>query len=223
MLVDSMTFDEVRKEVMSEYDTMLRIAYYRKKSAEHFAKRQTKFPCVYLTEWMSPKKNRWLIMYILFKRNTHKGKAGIMGCCFQKYPKGFALHQTALNYNKDVYITTYLPHFFERYAERMHVDKTGVDLIKHFYRHNHAADNDTTQELSGKGSRTDNSIHMCFDEGIGMGEYLNFEHVVLKTFVTYDMTSGEQKEVFSEMRIPNEDSEKRHKEMWYKHDPNYRV
>lgn len=215
MIVDGMNYEEIQKEVLLDFDNMERYLHWKKKDISKFARRQEKFPCTHIIEWISPKKNRWIIMSVLFKKNIHNGGGAVMGAVIQKYPKGFAAHQVAINFSGWQYVTTYLPHFFDKYAERMNLDKTGVDLIKHFFRHNHVADNDFTKTLSGKGSRDTDTIHMCFGEGVGMGQVLSNRHALLKTFITYDMTSQNQEEVFTDLRIDSKDYQEIHKRVWY--------
>jgi len=215
MLVDSMTSKEVRNEVMSDVEALIVKASHLRHTATRVALKQTKFPYVYIVDWTSPRKNKWLIVFNLYRRNTHKGGAGITGVCLQKYPKGYAAHRWCIDKNKTFFVSTYLPHFFDRYAERMNLDKTGIDLIKHFIRKNTSGQHDYTSELSGIQSRDGNVVHICHPEGIAMGEEPHALHQIFKTFITYEMAKGKQLDVFIQKKDSISDGLALNKEVWY--------
>lgn len=215
MLVDSMTSEEVRNEVMSDVEAVMIKASYLKHTAKRVALKQTKFPCVYIIDWVSPRKNKWLIVFNLYRRNVHKGGAGVTGVCLQKYPKGYAAHRWCIDKYKTSFVSTYLPHFFDRYAERMNIDKTGIDLIKHFICKNISGQQDYTSELSGIQSRDGNVVHVCHSEGIAMGEEPHALHQIFKTFITYEMAKGKQLDVFIQKKNSIPDELTFHKELWY--------
>lgn len=218
MLVDSMTPKEVRNEVIGDIEALIVKSSYLKSNATRVALKQTKFPCTYIVDWISPKKNKWLIIFNFYRRNVHKGGAGITGICLQKYPKGYAAHRWCIDKFKRFYVSTYLPHFFERYAERMNIDKTGIDLIKHFICRNAFGDHDYTTELSGIKSREGNVVHLCHPEGIAMGEEVSALHQVFKTFITYEMAKGKQLNVFCQKKGSMADGLTLNKEVWYDSD-----
>jgi len=214
MLVESMSFDEVRKEILSDKMDLWNWYKWQKKDVERYFYKQSKFPCTHTLEWTSHNKNKWIIFIVAFKRSHFNGGHGILPVCIQKYPKGYAAHELARTKDKYEYVITQLPHFFDRYAERTGCEKTGIELIKHFFRKNNSGDNDETKEFSGKNSRDEDVFHTCYAEGIGLGEKVNEIHVVLKTFITYNMTSGGQKTTFSDLKSFSDNYAKLHREMW---------
>lgn len=210
-----MTSAEVRNEVMRDVEALIIKSSHLKHAATRVALKQTKFPYTYFVDWVSPRKNKWLIVFNIYRRNVHKGGAGVTGICLQKYPKGYAAHRWCIDKHKRFFISTYLPHFFDRYAERMNIDKTGIDLIKHFICRNVSGKHDYNPELSGIQSRDGNVVHICHPEGIAMGEEPDIYHQVFKTFITYEMAKGKQLDTFIEKKENIPDGLSFNKEVWY--------
>lgn len=48
-----------------------------------------------------------------------------------------------------------------------------------------------------------------------MGEVMDEDHIVIHTFITYDMSTGKQKEVFERLRSEIGDAGEQHKRAWY--------
>lgn len=216
MIVQSMNHDEIFNEISEDLNYVFRKYHYVKKDLERYARKLTKFPTVQFTEYTSPRRNRWLYITVFHRRNIHNGGAGVSFACVQKADKGgFTIHEVVVNKYKEEYLVTYHPHFFDRYKQHMKSDKTGIDLIKHFFRNNLVGETDVTDAYSGKKSRDKDAYHVCYNEGIGLGEVLGANHAQLTTYITYDMAMGEQKKAFDKLRKNNELIGKEHKEMWY--------
>ena len=92
-------------------------------------------------------------------------------------------------------------HVFDRYAERAHVDKRGLDLIRHFFDHLSSGTIVTDQRFAARSVRYKGRDHkfVAINEGIMLG---NVEDgiFIARTFITYDMTTGEQRKAFAEAR-----------------------
>lgn len=210
-----MTYEEIFDEVAKDFESVKTKFSYIKKGLARYARRQVKYPAVHFSEYISPRKNRWIIISIFYRRNIHNGGAGVAFACLQKSDKGgYMVHEVVVNKFRKCYLATFHPHFFDRYREHMGVDKTGIDLIRHFFGHNHEGSTDFTSEYSGKQSRHKNAYHVCLQEGIGLGEVLASSHALITTFITYDMAAGEQKEAFDKLYLNADDAAKRHRKLW---------
>ena len=96
-----------------------------------------------------------------------------------------------------------LPHVWKRYKdpERGNVQKSGIDLIKHYFMNNpHGADSHN-QKVVGRSVRYNGEVHQscCVNDGVLLGQIVNGIYIA-KTFITYDMCSGLQQEEFEARR-----------------------
>ena len=94
-----------------------------------------------------------------------------------------------------------LPHTFKRYAERCKVDKTGLDLIKHFFTINNYFADCHNQDIVGRKVRYNGEEHVacCVNEGILLGQQQG-DLLIIRTFITYDMCTGLQRQEFETQR-----------------------
>jgi hypothetical protein len=93
------------------------------------------------------------------------------------------------------------PHMWKRYAERVKVDKHGIELIKHYFLNNpHGKDSDN-QKVVGRSVRWNGEDHLscCVPDGVLLGQQYGWLFVV-RTFITYDMTTGMQQAEFEDKR-----------------------
>ena len=91
----------------------------------------------------------------------------------------------------------YPPHFFSRFAERMSLDVTGVNLIRRYFEKNNSYTFETEDELISDNLCRRN-IYGSSLEGVAMGvEITGYEIILFKTFITYDMTKGQQISLFA--------------------------
>ena len=93
------------------------------------------------------------------------------------------------------------PHMWRRYAERAKVQKTGSELMKHYFTHNpHGADSHNNRVV-GRSVRWNGEEHQscCVEEGILLGQVVGDIYIV-RTFITYDMCTGHQQQEFEAKR-----------------------
>jgi hypothetical protein len=97
--------------------------------------------------------------------------------------------------------TVYLPHVFLRYSQRVGVRKTGIDLIKHYFEHNHYGESSNDKRFVGKSVRYNDkdNIGVSVEEGVLFGEQKE-DTFVAKTFITYDMATGGQRLEFEDKK-----------------------
>lgn len=103
--------------------------------------------------------------------------------------------------NITILFTSYTPHFFSRYNERNNVNKTGIDLIIHFFIRN-SCDYCTIGLLEYNNKLQQ---YLRYTDGLGIvsGEHLydNYKYYTNKTFISNNMLKEDQKEV---LQILNE-------------------
>lgn len=119
----------------------------------------------------------------------------------RRLPDGFAAYTTWLGHQKLISPIVILPHAFKRYAERCCVDKSGIELMTHFFTINHHFSDSHNQKIIGRSVRYNGEEHVasCVNEGILLGQQQG-ELLVVRTFITYDMCGGLQHKVLEEKR-----------------------
>ena len=93
------------------------------------------------------------------------------------------------------------PHMWRRYAERTGTDLSGVELIRHYFSTNgHGKDSDN-QRVMARSVRWNGEEHLacCVPDGILLGQRQG-KLFVVRTFITYEMTSGLQEQEFEACR-----------------------
>lgn len=197
-----MTPQEVYREIERDKSSM---AYWRLgtfKSLEKRARQMMKFPQTVWYDHETKRHNRYLFMSIIFDRNFHKNGISI-GVALQKMERGWAVYyfgwQWQVKFNK----LALLPHVFDRYAdpERGNVQKTGIDLIKHFISRNTDGVAINGDKFSGRSVRYKGRDNLCLSmhDGVLLGEKVG-DIFVAHTFITYDMATGLQSETFEKKR-----------------------
>ena len=155
-----------------------------------------KFPIVLTNTYMSPRRIRYGMVVILFRRSEK---------AFRHY--AYTILQTPQG--KEVYLcrtyegsklpkVVFLPHALKRYAERAKNEKTGEDLVRSMFIRCYDCAMSRDQRIGAKSVRYkgEELITLCTMEGAWLGK-MDGDIRVVKTFVTYDMMSGLQAEVLT--------------------------
>ena len=182
MVVQSMSTKELIKEIFSDYEIVVRKAYYlslgmRREVVKSKTKHVRK-----VFDYKSNKYNKWIILI------DHNLKNPIFYAAIYYFDQyGF----NAIRVNSDLRsLTHFTPHFLERYNERFlnHLNLSKVDLLKRFIGENpFDAVRYFPQEVPSK-----NRIFCRFHEGIGLGDEELFGDVRkgilhLRTYITNEM------------------------------------
>ena len=198
MLLLKMTHEEVRNEILKDLPNVERFNSHKDKDYRRMSLKMKYFPKYVFSEYVSPRKNRWLITTKFFAKNDFSSTYGIL-----QNQNGLVLHQAFVNYHEQRFSTicTFIPHFFERYAERNGLDVKGLALIKQLLKDDCSFNIDRTQEISGGKVRDkENNVHLCMRHGVGLGDEVGHKHYLIKTFFTYEMSYGRQRQVFESKR-----------------------
>lgn len=199
MIVDSMTHTEVYQELERDRDAVTRWWGHQLEAQRRRALKSARFPLRMWFEYISPRRNRYtMFIRILDKRMRHV-LTGV--AVLHRTSEGMAVYTTWLGYQKNISPMVILPHAWKRYAERCHVDKTGIDLIRHYFEYNAIGKDSKNQKVVGRSVRWNGKNHLsnCVPEGIMLGQ-LQDDIFIARTFITYDMTCGRQHDEFEARR-----------------------
>lgn len=190
LVVDNMTNLEMFAELVEDAPNVAaRLEHARGKYRREILKR-TRFPLVFKAEeYISPRKNHW---FFIFRANSRKDAEVpvINYACVADSKNGHHAFMVA-KYNDRVTILMFPPHFFHRYRERfLEADITlkGIDLIKYYFTRNKTFSPDESVEDK-------RVINTSCEDGVCLGEKINKNFIILKTFVTYEMLKGRQIDV----------------------------
>ena len=202
MIVTSMTPEEVYREINND---MVNLAEWWRRirvSQERIAKWTIKLPRTTWFDFVSKRKNRYLVMSIIMGRKYNDESLTCV-LALQKKERGFAVYTSRFPWQHIASPHAIMPHVFDRYAdpERGNVKKTGIELIKHFFEHNNYGEISRGDKFSGRSVRYKgrDNIAKCVAEGVLLGEIVG-DIFVAHTFITYDMATGIQREEFEKRK-----------------------
>lgn len=198
MLLLNMTHKEVYKEVYTDLPNVQRYEEHLWNSFRRMSLKMKDFPKYKYTEYTSPRKNNWLITTKFFGKNDFTSTFGVL-----QVQNGLVLHQAFVNQAEQKFSTicTFIPHFFERYAQYNNLELKGKALIKQMLKDDCSFNIDRTQYISGRKERhRDDNVHACMKNVVGLGYEVGKRHYLMKTCITYDMSMGKQKEIFESKR-----------------------
>lgn len=202
-----MTEAELLDEIKKDLPNVISISNNKDAKARRIIRKSVLFP-VYLHSYVTTlRKNKWIILWEARNKKNVGDDSLISFVCYQETEHGrYAYMPTWAN--KKLILIIYPPHFFSRFAERMNMDLSGVELIKRYFEKN----NSYAYEF-GTADDSRQQIYGSSLEGIALG-LRNTEHdiILFKTFITYDMSKGAQIETFAR----NEEIRKEihEKEIW---------
>lgn len=192
MITPYMTEAELLEEIKKDLPDVINISNNKDVKVRRIIQKSVLFP-IYIHSYVtSPRKNKWIILWEARSKKNVGDDSLISFVCYQETPHGrYAYMPTWAD--KKLILIVYPPHFFSRFAERMNLSLTGVDLIKRYFEKNNSyafelsiADN-ARQEIYGSSL-----------DGVALG-LRSIEHniILFKTFITYDMSKGSQIETFA--------------------------
>ena len=161
-----MTHEEVYAELSKEREAVTVWWRHQLDDQRRRALKCTRWPMHIWKEYTSPRKNRYLFFSRVFDKHMKRILTGVAVVRYTS--EGLAVYTTWLGDQKLISPMVLTPHMWKRYAERVKVDKHGIDLIKHYFLNNpHGKDSDNQK---------------------------------VRTFITYDMTTGMQQAEFEDKR-----------------------
>lgn len=199
MIVPSMTHAEVYRELEKDRANVERWFDHRDAEFRRKVLKATRFPVTCNLEYTSPRRVQYL--FSILAKNRKYIDISVMTLALRRELHGYSVYMTRIGEWSTVRKSVYLPHFFDRYAERVHVSKTGIDLIYHFFNRLTSSPLMEGQRLAAKSVRYNGRDHrfMAMQDGVMLGDV---EHgiFIVRTFITYDMAGGLQQEQFEAAR-----------------------
>lgn len=199
MIVESMTHQEVYKELERERDAVTTWWRYNLANQRRRVLKSPRFPLRLWFEYTSARKNRYLFFTRLFDK---KMKCIMTGIAVPRLMKdGMYVYTSWLADHKLIFPMVLTPHMFKRYSERAGVEKSGTDLIRHYFIHNSHGKDTQNNRVMARSVRWNGEEHQacCVNDGVLLGQVVDGIYIV-RTFITYDMTSGMQQEEFERCR-----------------------
>lgn len=201
MIVIGMTYDEIITEVNKDVADVFELSCKKDAKIKRIIQKSQLFPVRLYSFVTSSNKNRWLLTWEAYSRK-HVGDNILfsMICIINNKNGRIAIMPSFQNLQRPLFFI-FLPHFFQRFAERMQIDATGEELIRRFFQFNVNFSIDTKRQMVSDTQYTIESTATSPD-GISLGYQLADGNFFFKTFITYDMAKGEQIESFraSELR-----------------------
>lgn len=194
-----MTHEEVYKELAKEREAVTRWWRHQLDDQRRRALKCRQFPYHIWREYTSTRKNRYLIFSRIFDKRMRAILTGIG--VVRRTSEGMAIYTSWLSDQRLIAPMVILPHAWKRYAERANVQKSGTELMKHYFLNNpHGMDSDN-QKAVGRSVRYNGEDHLsyCVPDGVLLGQ-LSDGLFIVRTFITYDMCSGLQQQEFEDKR-----------------------
>ena len=199
MIVDSMTHEEVYQELEREREAVTTWWRHQLYDQRRRALKCQRFPMHIWREYMSARKNRYVFFSRVFDKRMKTILTGI--AVIRHTSDGLTVYTTWLSDQRLISPMVLTPHMWKRYSERAKVGKHGIELIKHYFMHNpHGKDSDN-QRVVGRSVRWNGEDHLscCVPDGVLLGQEFD-KYYLVRTFITYDMTTGMQQQEFDTQR-----------------------
>ena len=194
-----MTHEEVYQELERERDAVTTWWRHQLDDQRRRALKCTRFPMHIWREYTSARKNRYVFFSRVFNKRMKTILTGV--AVIRHTSEGLTVYTTWLSGQRLISPMVLTPHMWKRYAERAKVGEHGIELIKHYFLNNpHGMDSDN-QHVVGRSVRWNGEDHLscCVPEGVLLGQEFD-KYYLVRTFITYDMTTGMQQAEFEDKR-----------------------
>jgi hypothetical protein len=196
-----MTHEEVYQELAREREAVTTWWRHQLYDQRRRALKCRQFPYHIWREYTSTRKNRYLFFSRIFDKKMRKILTGV--AAVRHTSEGLAVYTSWLGDQRLISPMVLLPHVWKRYQDpkRGNVQKSGIELVKHYFMNNpHGKDTDN-QKVVGRSVRWNGEVHQscCVNDGVLLGQIVDGIYIA-RTFITYDMCSGLQQKEFEAKR-----------------------
>lgn len=196
MIVYTMTESEVVQEVTSDMVNAFKYSDAKDQKFRRMVIKSNRFPVYAHSIYTSPRKNIWLILFEARTKKEIGEDCRITFVTCYNSPHGYYAVMVSFTNNRQ-HLIMYPPHFFSRYAERCGINLSGIDLMIRYFKMN-ASYVYALKDVSLSNSLIRTEVYGSSKEGVAMGFRSVEGNILFKTFITYDMTKGEQITNFAE-------------------------
>ncbi|MGL5980388.1 MAG: hypothetical protein ACRCZY_05835 [Phocaeicola sp.] len=190
MIVDTMSSTEIEFEVISDLPQIRKVKFVKLEKVRKIAKKSQLYPIKLYSEVISKRNNHWILLFNI------KNKREILTTYLCLFHSGHGIYANLIvNFDSERSTFRYPPHFFSRYAQRMKLKLTGVDLIKAFF---HSNSNFFLKKQAREGVSTSRMIRIycSSEEGVSLGVVDKGENsFLMKTFVDKSLCHSDQMEL----------------------------
>lgn len=208
MITTTMNYDEIKEEVRKDIPLVLDLSDKRNQKVRRAVLKSQLFPVRLYTFVTSPNKNRWLLTWEAYSRKNIGDNILFAMVCLINTNRGRIAVMPSVQDLLNPRYFIFLPHFFQRFAERTGIELTGEDLMRRFFQYNANFSIETRQRVINEKQYAIEATGTS-EEGVALGYQLADGSFFFKTFITYNMAKGEQVEEFRESenkRIANHES-----------------
>lgn len=198
MILTTMTDAEIRSEIEKDFPEIGKFSIYKDKDYRRAVIKSTRFPFTMLFTKKTKNNNKWMLIYEARTKKDRKDSR-IHFIVINNSDKGLWCVMPTFA-NDQLHIIIYQPHFFSRYRERFKINFTGERLIYEYFSRNY----DYVYEIQEKQLDDIHKVRECFGaskDGVALGVLTTSDNVFFKTFITYEMTKGQQIETFGKNEI----------------------
>ena len=194
-----MTHEEVYQELEREREAVTRWWRHQLDDQRRRALKCRQFPFHIWKEYTSTRKNRYVFFSRVFDKHMKRILTGV--AVIRHTSDGMTVYTTWLTGQKLISPMVLTPHMWKRYAERVKVGEHGIKLIKHYFSNNPNGKDSDNQKVVGRSVRWNGEDHLscCVPEGVLLGQEFD-KYYLVRTFITYDMTTGMQQQEFDTQR-----------------------
>ena len=194
-----MTHEEVYAELARDREAVTTWWRHQLAGERRRALKWRQFPMHIWREYTSPRKNRYMFFSRVFDKHMKAILTGIG--VIHRTSEGMTVYTNWLADQKLISPMVFIPHVWKRYAERTGIDKTGIDLVKHYFISNPHGKDSHNQKAIGRSVRYNGEDHLanCVTEGVLLGQQQG-DLFIAKTFITYDMCCGRQQQEFEDCK-----------------------
>lgn len=188
MITRTMNAEELDREMLADKPNVENYILSKLDRVKRFIKTRTPFR--YYSTFNTKRKNKWMIVWSYTGRdykNVYSFPVSLL-----ETPEG--VYACTMVFGEQAHFSIYVPHFFSRYALRCGVDKSGIELIAHYFYNN--LDYSYIHHYE-KGAEHEHLVEQVTREGVAFGFfYDNGIGMLYRTFITLEMAKGEQIPVF---------------------------
>lgn len=196
MIVPAMTYNEIIDEIKRDIPFVFDLSVKKDRKVRRLVLKASVFPLRIYSFVTSKNKNRWLLTWEAHNRKNINDNILFAMICIANHANGRLAIMPNFNNSKDLSFSIFLPHFFQRFAERIKIDSTGEDLIRRYFQYNANFGIDIKKEMVSETKYTILATGTS-TEGVALGHQLADGSFLFKTFITYEMSKGEQVDTFA--------------------------
>ena len=199
MIVDSMTHEEVYAELARDREVVTMWWRHQLDDNRRRALKCAQFPLKIWRDYTSTRRNRYVFFSRVYDKRMRRILTGV--AVIRHTSDGMTVYTTWLSDQRLISPMVLTPHMWKRYSERAKVGKHGIELVKHYFANNPLGKDTDNQKIVGRSVRWNGEDHLscCVPDGVLLGQQ-HGELYIVRTFITYDMTTGLQQQEFETQR-----------------------